>query len=263
MEQVENPEIIELTKPKRGGRKPKITITSEPVPTQPAPMIAVEAPTPMTQVPVEEPKKKAVRAPRAKKEKVIEEAPPKSIVEVAQPQMRMDADFVKQNRGHHATDSSRLEEDPDYQLYMRLSNELAQQNIGVEPVSKPKKAPKKVAVPEQAPPKPEKAPRQKKVSKQEEEDDIFDRIDMIKSRITDTKIKKSRDENAFLRQKLEELEMELEDLRTPSKAPPTQSKARKQHTVKLPKERVEIIAHGAPEIPKQLPLRQIINSFGF
>jgi hypothetical protein len=57
--------------------------------------------------------------------------------------------------------------------------------------------------------------------------------------------------------------MELEDLRTPSKAPPTQSKARKQHTVKLPKERVEIIAHGAPEIPKQLPLRQIINSFGF
>jgi hypothetical protein len=244
MEQVENPEIIELTKPKRGGRKPKITITSEPVPTQPAPMIAVEAPTPMTQVPVEEPKKKAVRAPRPKKEKVIEEAPPKSIVEVAQPQMRM-------------------EEDPDYQLYMRLSNELAQQNIGVEPVSKPKKAPKKVAVPEQAPPKPEKAPRQKKVSKQEEADDIFDRIDMIKSRITDTKIKKSRDENAFLRQKLEELEMELEDLRTPSKAPPTQSKARKQHTVKLPKERVEIIAHGAPEIPKQLPLRQIINSFGF
>ena len=124
MEQVENPEIIELTKPKRGGRKPKITITSEPVPTQTAPMIAVEAPTPMTQVPVEEPKKKAVRAPRPKKEKVIEEAAPKSIVEVAQPQMRM-------------------EEDPDYQLYMRLSNELAQQNIGVEPVSKPKKAPPK------------------------------------------------------------------------------------------------------------------------
>ncbi len=245
MEQVENPEIIELTKPKRGGRKPKITITSEPVPIQPAPMIAVEAPTPMTQVPTEEPKKKAVRTPRPKKEKVIDElAVPKSIVEVAQPQMRM-------------------EDDPDYQLYMKLSNELAQQNIGVEPVSKPKKAPKKVAVPEQAPPKPEKAPRQKKVSKQEEEDDIFDRIDMIKNRITDTKIKKSRDENALLRQKLEELEMELEDLRTPSKAPPTQSKARKQHTVKLPKERVEIIAHGAPEIPKQLPLRQIINSFGF
>lgn len=233
---MENPEteIVELTKPKR-NRKQKVEATPTPAP---APVeVAPIAPTPTPAIDTIPPTPKSTARGRPKKVQPEQPAPQEKPVEQQAPPMS-------------------IYDDPDYKLYMKLAQEIEEPPI----VKETKKKPVKTIVEKQT----EQAPPVKRTTKKQEIDDIYDRIDMIKSRVQDTKIKKSRDENAYLREKLKELEMELEDLRsTPSVPKSTPSSARKVKTVKLPKERVEIIAQGAPQLPTQLPLRQIINSFGF
>jgi hypothetical protein len=221
-------EIVELTKPKRSNRK-----KTTPQPEQEVPVDVVTPPN------------TAVK--RTRKPKV--EPVPNPIEE----QQEAPEEIVQTN----------IEDDPDYKLFLQYAEELAKPAMPAKPKRQPKKSPVQEPVPT-PPPMAVKAKTPKKKIVEDDNQDIYGEIEMLKTQIADTKVKKTKSQNDFLREQLSLLQNELAELReinAPTK--PTTSKQPKQRTVKLPKERIEIIAKGAPEIPKQLPLRDIINSFGF
>jgi hypothetical protein len=225
---MEQEEIIELTKPKRSFKK-KIA----PEPEQEVPVDVITPP--VTAV-------KRTRKPKVANEPVQEEQPQEII-------------------------QTNIEDDPDYQLFLQYAQELTKPAT----TAKPKRQTKKVAEVQPTPPPPPMAVKAKTPKKQlapqpveEEQQDVYELINNIKGTIADTKVKKTKSQNDFLREQLAFLQTELEELRQ-SDAPKNAGRVKqnKQHTVRIPKDRIEIIAKGAPQIPKQLPLRDIINSFGF
>jgi hypothetical protein len=228
---MEQEEIVELTKPKRSNRK-----KTNPQPEQQVPVEVITPPT------------TAVK--RTRKTKADSVPAP-----VEQPQEQPE-EIVQTN----------IEDDPDYKLFLQYAEELAKPAMPTKPKHKPKKTTAVQPAPPPAPVVVKAKPQKKQVAPPpaETEGDIYGEIEMLKTQIADTKVKKTKSQNDFLREQLSFLQKELAELREIN-APttPTTSKQPKQRTVKLPKERIEIIAKGAPEIPKQLPLRDIINSFGF
>jgi hypothetical protein len=229
---MEQEEIVELTKPKRSNRK-----KTTPQPEQEVPVDVVTPPA--TAV-------KRTRKPKA-------EPIPEPIQEQEEPQ-----EIVQTN----------IQDDPDYKLFLQYAEELAKPAMPAKPKRQPKKSPVQEPVPTPPPvavkaktPKKQVAPQ---TAPPQQQDDIYELINNIKGTIADTKVKKTKSQNEFLREQLAFLQSELEELRqTDMPKNAGRVKQTKQHTVRIPKDRIEIIAKGAPEIPKQLPLRDIINSFGF
>lgn len=229
---MEQEEIIELTKPKRANKK---KTTNQPE--QEVPVDVITPPATAVKKPARKAKAEPTPAPM--------EAPMEAPEEIVQ---------------------TNIEDDPDYKLFLQYAEELAKPAMPAKPKRQPKKTTAVQPAPPPAPVVVKAKPQKKQVAPPpaETEGDIYGEIEMLKTQIADTKVKKTKSQNDFLREQLSFLQKELAELREIN-APttPTTSKQPKQRTVKLPKERIEIIAKGAPEIPKQLPLRDIINSFGF
>jgi hypothetical protein len=99
----------------------------------------------------------------------------------------------------------------------------------------------------------------KKITIKTEEEDIKYKIDIIKNKITDKKIKKTKSENEYLRDQLAQLEEELETLQVD--VPKT--KRVNSKSVKIPSDKAENIIGSASQVPTKLPLHQVLRGFGF
>ena len=99
----------------------------------------------------------------------------------------------------------------------------------------------------------------------EEVDDVEYRIDMVKNRIADKRIKKTKKENDYLKQKLAELEQELAELEASSSeseeyvAPKRTPKQTKQKPIRIPKENVERLNTKTTMMTRE----ELMRSFGF
>ena len=223
MEQQEPEEIIELTKPKRSGRKKVV----KEVPIEPT----LPEPTPQqTQTQTQAVEQIAVKPKRTPKKKIVQEDIP--VAPVAQPEPLV---------------RTSIEDDPDYELFLQYA--MAGQQALETPKPMVRRSKKQIV--------------EQPIVPNIQEQELVNRIDTLEKRISTTKSKKTSDENAFLRQKLADLEAQLEEMTAPTMSATKPKVSKKTKTLKVPRDRLEIIAQGAPELPKQLPLRALINSFGF
>jgi hypothetical protein len=260
----ENPEVVELSKPKRG--RPSKAVLKEPtsVPTA-TPIVESVIPS-VSMEPIEKPtvhmdekptatekKPRAPRKPKAIKQEPVKVEPPK----VEPPKV----------------EPPKVEPEP---VRKTVRKPKVKQEVIQEPVIVGIKS-QMEQVPESIPPKRGRG-RPKKVQEEQqavrnsteaEREDLEYRIEMVKSHIANKKYKKSKRENDYLRDKLAELERELNDLSSEEEYVPkrtTKSLSERtaglkaQKPIRIPKENVERLEEGKRVM---MTRQELMRSFGF
>lgn len=233
-------EIVELTKPKRAPRKQKnVSIDVPPTQQVEVPKQEAIAPPVVEQPPV-------AKTPRTRKPPKAKETPnatpivpQQPIVEpTPTPQPTPQQSSLDMAEFHRMYQQFLQSQQPPTQLPQPTQPNVEENTSAND--KKSKKTPKKITI-------------------KTEEEDIKYKIDIIKNKITDKKIKKTKNENEYLRDQLAQLEEELETLQVD--VPKT--KRSNSKSVKIPSDKAENIIGSASQVPTKLPLHQVLRGFGF
>jgi BMFP domain-containing protein YqiC len=251
-------EVIELTKPKRNTKKKIVSIETPSTP----PVEVASIPPVSVPIPKEEPNALYAEHKGGRHlSQLAETIPKKTVRKKKQPTIIIsNTPVLADNVVLPAKTEPKTLSVEEYNRFMDIFQQLTK---GLPNAQTEKVEPAQASIPvEQETSKTRGRPKKNVEEQVQPQQELVQRIDEIQKRISNSKVKKTKNENDFLRQKLAELEDELAEIEA-STEPITKSRTPKQKTVKVPRDRVEIIAQGAPQLPKQLPLRQLINSFGF